>query len=951
MDVSSRSLVFSAFCGMLMGAVSGCTMMKPAQLRCEYLENPLGVDVLPRLSWLPVSDERGAAQTAYQILVAGSQDKLAAGEGDLWDSGKVAGDQSIHIAYGGKPLTSGQRVYWKVRLWDQSDRESPWSAPAYWQMGLLEPQRIKARWIGKRDAPRADQPLAALPAALLRKEFTARKQVRRATLTASALGVYEIRINGRRVGDHVLAPEWTNYHKRVQYQTYDVTTEISEGANAIGAMLGDGWYAGRLGISHIDKELPLRGFYGRHPHLLVQLDIEYQDGTQDRILSDETWKSTTEGPIRKACILDGEVYDARMEQAGWDSPGFNAREWQGVHILHEMKAALVAQLYPPIRITQELKPVKILEPSPGLYVVDFGQNIAGWCRIQVNGPAGTAIRLRHAEVLEADGSGNIYRDNLRMKPYEQMNPDLGARQEDQFILRGEGTETFEPHFTYHGFRYVEVHGWPGKLAAESIVARAVHSDCPIAGSFECSSDLLNKLMSNIVWTHRDNMHGVPTDCPQRDERMGWMGDMLVFAQPACFNMDMAAFFQKWVRDISDDQTLDGRYPDFAPMPYNKEKHFSGVPSWGDAGIIVPWRTYVNYGDTRIIEGQFDSMKRWVDWIHQHNPELLWKNNRNNDYGDWLNGDTLKLEGFGYPAQGAEMPKEVLATAFFQHSASLLSRMAGIIGRNEDASKYGRLAEDIKAAFIKAYVKDDGHVEGHTQAGYALALDFDLIPPNLRDAAARLMVQRIEDYKWHISTGFQTTVKLMNELSRNGYTDVAYRLINNRTIPSWGYTIDHGGTTIWERWDGYVEGRGYQDPSMNSFNHYAIGAVGEWMYRSIIGINPDEEHPGYKRFTIRPRPGGGLTWAKGSYHSIRGHIASHWQIEADTIHLTVVVPPSTTATVFVPATDAASVREGNGPAASAPGLKFLRDEHGAAVYEAQAGTYRFTAKLPQPARTG
>jgi len=933
--------------GCLFLMITGCSMTagtRPAQLRCEYLTNPLAIDAAqPRLSWIVESAGRGVTQRAYRILAAGSRAALAAGRGALWDSGKILSDETAQIAYAGKPLASGQDVFWKVGVWTNSAAAPVWSDVGTWRMGMLQPEDWKAKWISAAGPMPEGEPTPALPSPMLRKPFALDKPVKRAVATVSALGLYELRINGRRVGDHILAPEWTDYHKRVQYQAYDVTALLRPGANAIGATLGDGWYAGRIGISHIVPDGGLRNFYGRRLALLVQMDIEFADGTTQTLITDGTWKATTDGPVRKACILDGEIYDARKEMPGWDSPGFNDSAWAPVEVRDPIDAALVAQPNEPIRITQELQPVKVTEPSPGVYVVDFGQNLAGWCRIRVRGAAGTTVTLRHAEVLQPDG--HIYRDNLRMSVYEKdknlkWGKYLGARQEDRFTLRGVGEEVFEPHFTYHGFRYVEVTGWPGKLSADAIVARALHSAPPVAGAFECSSPLLNKLMQNIVWPHRDNMHSVPTDCPQRDERLGWMGDMLVFSQPACFNMDMAAFFTKWAQDIRAAQADDGRYPDIAPHPYDPNARFSGVPAWGDAGVVVPWRVYVNYGDRRILTAQFESARRWVDWIHKNNPDLLWKNKRNNDYGDWLNGDTLKLEGF--PKGEAEIPKDVFATAFFQHSTQIVANMAAVLGKEAEAKQYGKLADDIRQAFVRAYVRDDATVKGNTQSAYAIALEFNLIPDDKRAAAARHMVERIHAYKDHISTGFHTTPMLMKQLTRYGYTDVAYMLINNRTIPSWGYTIDQGATTIWERWDGYVAGRGFQDPGMNSFCHYAIGSVGEWMYRVILGINPDEQQPGYRHFVLAPRPGGGLTWARGHYDSIRGRIASAWKVDGDTLTLDITIPANTTATVHVPATSLSAVTEGGKPAADAEAVKFVRMADDAAVFEVGSGTYRFVS---------
>jgi len=925
---------------LLISGASAMADVKATHLRCEYLTNPLAIDVpQPRLSWIVEADTRGARQAAWQILVAGDRKTLDGDRGDLWDSGRVTSAETNQIRYGGPVPGSGRQVFWKVRIWLEDGSASDWSEVATWRMGMLEPAAWKAAWIHAPGEDEHRQPLPARPVPLFRKRFHVAGPVRRAFLTASALGVYDARINGRPADDRRLAPEWTDYHKRVQYQTFDVTDLLQPGENVLAAMVADGWYAGRLGISHVVEGGPLRGHYGLCRRFLAQLEITYHDGTVQTVATDGTWRSLADGPIRKACLLDGEVYDARMEPAGWDAPGFDDSAWAGVGTLDRIPAPLVAQPNEPIRVTEELRPTAITEPSPGTYVVDFGQVVAGCCRITVRGAAGDRIRLRHAEMLQDDG--HIYRDNLRMKPYEKINPQLGARQEDEFICAGGGEETFEPRFTYHGFRYVEVVGT--RPDADRIVARVFHSTPPPAGSFECSSPMLNRLMRNIVWTHRDNLHGVPTDCPQRDERMGWSGDMLVFAQAACFNMDMAAFFTKWARDLSDDRSDDGRFPDFAPQPYDPNVRFSGNPAWGDVGVIIPWRTYVNYNDRAILAEHFEACRGWVDFIHRHNPDLLWKNEQGRPivYGDWLNGDTLQLEGF--PKGEAEMPRDVFATGFFQQSAALVARMAGILGHEDHARHYAGLADGIREAFIRAYVRPDGRVENHTQAAYALALAFDLVPQELRPAAVEHLLERIRAYRNHISTGFLTTILLMKELTRNGRNDVACMLINNRTIPSWGYTIEQGATTIWERWDGYVAGRGFQDPNMNSFCHYAIGSVGEWMYRVILGINPDEQHPGYRHVILSPRPGGGLTWARGHYDSICGRIAVEWRLQGDDMHLTVAVPANTTATLRLPAGDLDGVTEGDRPAASAPGVRSVHMEPGVAVCHLGSGTYRFVSR--------
>jgi alpha-L-rhamnosidase len=616
---------------------------------------------------------------------------------------------------------------------------------------------------------------------------------------------------------------------------------------------------------------------------------------------------------------------------GWDMPGFDGSAWQPVDVGDPAATnlRLVAQPNEPIRVTQELKPIRLTEPKPGVFVFDLGQNMVGWCRLAVRGKSGATVRLRHAEML--DDAGLIYTETLR-----------GALQTDAYTLRGGAGEAFEPRFTYHGFRFVEVTGDVERPRLDDLVGRAVHSAITPAGSFESSDALLNQLWKNIVWTQRDNMHSIPTDCPQRDERLGWMGDILVFAQTAIYNFDMAAFLKKWIVDVRDAQADDGRFPDFAPHPFGKNERFSGAPGWGDAGVVVPWRAYENYGDTQILADHFDAAVRWVEFIRRENPDLLWTKKRGNDYGDWLSGDTLVAEG--WPKKGAEVPKEVFATAMFAHSTDLVARMARVLGKEMEAKKYGELFTQIKAAFNSAYVEGEGRIKGDTQAGYALALYLDLLPDTVRPAAFRRMVAGIDAYKGHMSTGFHSTYRMMMELTREGRTDLAYRLALERTFPSWGYSIDNGATTIWERWDGYVKGRGFQDKGMNSFNHYAIGAVGEWMYRVVLGINADSAQAGWKRVVIRPRPGGGLTWAKGSYHSIRGKIEVSWrQPSADAFSLDVTIRPGVTAAVHVPARGAARVSEGAGPASRAAGVTFVKMDDGAAVFEIASGQYRFAVQ--------
>jgi len=915
------------------GDAAGLSDVRIGNLRCEYLVNPLGIDVTaPRLSWTLQSDIRGQKQTAYQVLVADDGDKLAMDHGNIWDSGKVDSEASLQIRVSGKPLDSRMRCYWKVRIWDRDGKVSEWSEPATWTMGLLDDKAWRrARWIGaKAPASHTDAPL---PAQMLRKEFLLDGPIQHATVYVSALGLYELFINGQRVGNHQLAPEWTDYQRHIQYQTYDVTSPLQSGPNAIAALLGDGWYSGRIGLSNIVKNGRLRAIYGPRPRLLLLLEIISRSGKQTFVSTDGTWRLTEDGPIRAADILDGEMYDARRETAGWRLPGFDASKWNPVTVMDRAAGKLVAQMNEPVRVVEQRTPVAITEPAPRTYIFDLGQNMVGWCRIKLRGKRGQRIRLRHGEMLNADGT--LYRDNLRIP--KDGGP-LGARQEDTYFCRGEGEERFEPHFTFHGFRYVEVTGLREKPGIDFLTGQVVCSSFPETGTFACSHAMLNQLDRNIRWGQRGNMLGVPTDCPQRDERLGWMGDAQVFAPAACWNTGMAAFFTKWMRDVRDAQAEDGRFPDFAPHPYDPNARFSGVPAWGDAGVIVPWVVFQRYGDRRILRENYESSKRWIAWIRRNNPDLVWRKSRGNDYGDWLNGDTLIKKG--YPKTGAAIPKDVFATLIFGHTTRLVSHMAHVLGKEHEAKKYNQLADGIRQAFQREFVDQEVRIVGDTQSGYALALAFDMLSKDQRPQAVTHMVEAVEKYDRHISTGFVSTIQLMRALTASGHEDLAYQLINTKTFPSWGYSIMQGATTIWERWDGYVKGRGFQNPGMNSFNHYAYGCVGDWMWKNIVGI--DTVGPAFKQILIRPRVGGGLTWAKGTYQSVRGPISVDWKKTGKSLAITIAIPPNATATVYVPATGKSAVEESGHAIDDAVGVKTLRCEAGCMVFAVGSGTYRFQA---------
>ena len=714
------------------------------------------------------------------------------------------------------------------------------------------------------------RPEAGSAPAYLRTHFRTAKP-KRARIYATALGLYELWLNGKKVGNEYLTPGFTDYRKRLQVQTYDVTALLADGDNALGAVVADGWFNGKVGF------LGRGDFFGTGPNrLLAQLEIEHDDGTRTIVAGNDTWKSH-DGPIFAADLLDGETYDARNELDGWSTASYDDASWAAAQSVADdgSNRALVADATAGVRSTQELTPVSLNEIRPGVFLFDLGQNMVGRARIRVQGARGSVLKLRFGEVLNPDGT--LYTDNLR-----------GAKATDVYTLRGGAEETFEPHFTTHGFRYAELSGDTAALAKKpdtgTLTGVVLHSDMTRSGTFETSSPALNRLQSNIVWGQRGNFVSVPTDCPQRDERLGWMGDAQVFVKTSTFNMDVASFFTKWLRDVDDGQSAGGAFPDVAPNP-----NFSaGSPAWGDAGVIVPWTMYLAYGDTRILREHYPAMVRWVEYIRNANADGLWRNQRSNDYGDWLSID-------------ADTDKEVLATSFYAHSADLVARTARILGKSDDANAYASLFASIKDAYNKAYVGADGSIRSNTQTSYALALRFELLPENLRAPAAARLISDVEA-RAHLSTGFVGVSHLLPVLTAHGRADLAYRLLNTDTFPSWLYSISKGATTIWERWDGIRPNGQFQDPGMNSFNHYSFGSVGEWMYATIAGIELDEAHPGYKHFFVRPRPGGGLASAAGKLDTIHGTIVSNWTVASGTFTLNLTVPPNTTATVTVPFTN-------------------------------------------------
>ncbi len=834
-------------------------------LRCEHLDNPLGLDEpRPRLSWRLADPRPGARQTAYQLAAASRPDLLEQ-KPDLWDSGKVASNQSLDILWKGGRLGSRRQVFWRVRAWDHTGAVSCWSETAAFSMGLLRPADWSAEWIGRP----LERKAAGRPCPFLRRAFTLAKPVTRACLYVTARGLFEIHLNGRRVGRDYFTPGWTDYRKRIQYLAYDVTGYVHSGANVAGAILADGWYAGHLTWNNTPF------FYGDQLSLLFQLEVDTADGAREVIASGPDWK-TAFGPLLQASLYHGETCDARRELPGWSAPGFDDSTWQAAAVFPPPQAALVGCRSRPVRRQEELPAQVQTEPHFGVHIFDLGQNMVGWARIRVRAPAGRQVTIRYAEMLNPDGT--LYTENLRK-----------AECTDRYLCKGGGEEIYEPRFTFHGFRYVELTGLAEKPAPSDVTGVVVHSDLPPTGSFECSAPLVNRLQQNILWGQKGNFLEVPTDCPQRDERMGWTGDAQVFTPTACFNRDVAAFFTKWCQDLADAQHPDGAFTHVAPDVSPGGGH--GAAGWADAGVICPWTVYLAYGDRRILERQYESMKRWVEWRRKRFPGLVCADI---GFGDWLAIDVPAGEWGRGPT-----PRDLIATAYFYRCAVIVAKAAAILGRAGDAASYAALARRIKAAFNREFVSPHGRVTGDTQTAYLLALGFDLLSGRQQAHAVRRLAQDIAEREDHLSTGFLGTPLIAPVLSRFGHTDLAYKLLLQTTYPSWLYSVLQGATTMWERWNSFTKERGFGNAAMNSFNHYAYGAIGEWLYHTVAGIELDPERPGYKHILFQPRPGGGLTSARAELLTRYGKAACAWKLEGGRLTVTVTAPPNTTATVRLP----------------------------------------------------
>jgi alpha-L-rhamnosidase len=835
-------------------------------LICEYKINPIAVDAAnPRMSWKLITQDRNIQQTYYEIRVGTNAVSLTKGKDLIWTSGKVPSDESAHVYYGGPMLTSREKCYWQVRVWNNKNQVTPWSMVNFWKMGLLKQEDWSAKWI--QDNYLSDT--TGGPSPMFRKTFKLDHKIRAAHLYITAHGVFEAQINGKRVGNDYFAPGWTSYNKRLQYQVYDVTSLMRRGDNATGVTIGDGWYRG---YTYNRK----KDVYGKKLALLYQLEIVYTNGKRELITSDKSWK-VAYGPIRSSSFFDGEVYDARKEKSGWTDPLYKDATWDTVKTDESIKSNLITTSGPTVKKHEKFLPLKVFTTPAGEKVIDFGQNLVGWVQFKLKAKTGDTIRLFHAEVL--DQKGNFYTKNLRT-----------AKQEITYVFKSDSAESYEPHFTFQGFRYLKVVGYNGPLDSTNVAAYALYSDMAQTGKFSTSNPLVNQLQHNIQWGQKGNFVDVPTDCPQRDERMGWTGDAQAFARTATFNMDVAGFFTKWLKDLSADQHRDGAVPYVIPNVLDSVS--SAASGWSDVATIAPWTIYLAYGDKQVLQQQYESMKAWVGYIQLHSRNYLW--DTGNHFGDWL-----FYAGTNYEDGAALTDKNLIAQAFYAYSTQLLVNAAKILHRDDDVQKYTQLLYNIKKAFQSEYVTPNGRMISGTQTSYVLALNFDLLPENLRESAAKRLVNNIQDYDEHITTGFLGTPYICHVLSRFGRTDIAYYLLMKESYPSWLYPVKHGATTIWERWDGIKPDGSFEDPGMNSFNHYAYGAIGDWMYRVIAGINTDENSPGFHKIIISPHPGGKLTSAQAELETLYGKVKSAWSIDNGIFTLDVIVPPNTTAEIVLP----------------------------------------------------
>ncbi|MDP4289852.1 MAG: family 78 glycoside hydrolase catalytic domain [Bacteroidota bacterium] len=893
----------------------------PQQLLCERMSEPLGIDVLnPQLSWISTSKQRNQIQTAYHILVASSLNKLNANIGDLWDSKKVESPASLNIAYSGLALTSGKACYWKVKVWDKNGIESSWSKPASWTMGLLNAADWKGKWIGLDKAMGADDinsEFTRLSARMVRKEFSAVKKVKRATAYVCGLGLFELSVNGQKIGDQVLAPALSEYNKRAYYMTFDITRQIQPGKNAVGILLGNGrFFAPR---STVPTKMKRYGF----PKAIVQLALEYTDGTTETISSDQSWKITTDGPIIANNEYDGEEYDATKEIQGWNKPGFNDSNWLSAELVEPGSPKLCAQMTEPIKVKETLKPVSVKELTPGVFIFDMGQNMVGWTRLRVKGPKGTTVSLRFAETLQPDGQ--LYLANIR-----------SAKVTDKYTLKGTGEEVFEPRFTYHGFRFVEVKGYPGKPDLSVLDGRVVYDDMQTTGTFVSSNKTINTIYKNAYWGIRGNYRSMPTDCPQRDERQGWLGDRATGSKGESFIFNNGNLYTKWMQDIDDAQRDDGSVPDVAPSYW---PIYSDNVTWPAAYLIISNMVYDQYANLDPIRNHYDSFRKWIMYMkdkYLKNGILI-----KDTYGDWcMPPESPQLIHSADPSR--KTSGEVLSTTYYYNLLTLMQRFAKLLNKPEDANEYRDLASTIYKAYNdKFYNPALKQYANNTATANLLSLAYGLVPDENKQGVFDNIVEKTEkDFNGHISTGLVGAQWIMRMLTQYGRPDLAYKLVTNTDYPSWGYMASQGATTIWELWNGNTA-----DPAMNSGNHVMLlGDLIIWYYENLGGIKGDPEQPGFKHIIMRPLLTGDLNFVNTSHQSPYGLISDEWKKENDIFTMKVEIPVNTTAIIEFPTLKISSITEGGKPIQGIKEIKFVKIADGRAYYLIGSGNYDFKMNL-------
>jgi len=888
---------------LLLICMTAISQVKVTSLLTENKFNPIGIDIaIPRFSWAIESAKRNTSQTAYEI-------KITEGKKLVWSSEKVSSSQSVMIDYAGLKLSSNTKYIWQVRVWDNQGAASQWSSSNSFQTALFSVSDWKAKWIVPGFGEASNR-----PSPIFRKQFASSKKVVSAIANITAHGMYEAQINGQRVGDAYLTPGWTSYATRLQYQTYDVTNLMKTGLNAIGVSLGSGWYRGIIGFSN-NKD-----FYGKDIALLFQLNITYSDGSKEVVISDDSWKANT-GSIEYSEIYNGETVDARKEKVGWATTNFNDEAWLPAKLASFDKVNLIATQNELVKKHEVFKPIKIFTTPKGEKVIDFGQNLVGWVVMKAKGNEGDKITLSHAEVL--DKVGNFYTENLR-----------AAKAQNTYVLSGMGVETFEPHFTWQGFRYLRIEGYPGEITADNFYAVALYSDMKTTGDFTSSNTLVNQLQHNIQWGQKGNFLDVPTDCPQRDERLGWTGDAQVFSRTATFNMNVHSFFAKWLKDLAADQK-EGKVPFVVPNVIGADALNS--TGWADVATIIPWNLYIAYGDKKILADQYASMKAYVESINKVAKDDLW--NSGFHFGDWL----FYRPEDDNDGKSAVTDKYLIAQCFYAHSTQLIINAATVLNKKEDVALYTAQLIRVRAAFMKEYVSPNGRLISGTQTAYTLALNFDMLPENLRQQAAKRLVDNIESYGNHLTTGFLGTPYLCHVLTRFGYTNVSYKLLLQEQYPSWLYPVKMGATTIWERWDGQKPDSSFQSVGMNSFNHYSYGAIGDWMYRQMVGLDTYEDGVGYKHSKVQPHIGGGFTNATASLETYYGKLSSGWKLQGDEIYFDVTIPANTIASVFIPTKEVAKVSENGQALSSVNGLKIIGQKEDYLETQLGSGEYHFIIK--------